>query len=394
MEHPPRAVESPSPASARRAHEPGPLDLLVVQPTPFCNLDCAYCYLPDRANKERISQATLERAFDWVFESGLARGPFTVVWHAGEPMVLPPSFYSAAIDTLERRNTAGVAVAHALQTNATLVDDAWCDFIRERQIRIGVSVDGPAFLHDRTRRTRSGRGTHARVLDGMARLRERGIGFHVISVLTDFALDYPDEIYDFYVEHEIHEVGFNVEEIEGPNDTSTLSGAVSEPRFRRFLSRFFELACRPTYPLRVREFDSMIAALLHGGAADPPPAQENHPFAIVSIDHRGNLTTFSPELLGLSAARYGEFALGNVATESLGDVLRSERYRAIAGDVAAGVAHCRASCDYFPYCGGGAPANKVFENGGFDSTETMFCRLTRQAMLDVVLDKLAPRAHP
>ncbi|HZR84239.1 MAG TPA: cyclophane-forming radical SAM/SPASM peptide maturase GrrM/OscB [Candidatus Binatia bacterium] len=375
----------------RRPGEPGPLDLLVVQPTPFCNLDCDYCYLPDRANKARIAPATLDRLFAWVFESGLARNRFTVVWHAGEPMVLPPAFYAEALAALVRHNGAGVEVAHAFQTNATLVDDAWCDFIAAHGIRIGVSVDGPDFLNDRRRRTRSGRGTHARVVAGMRRLRAHGIPFHVITVLTHASLDYPDEIYDFYVEHGIEEIGFNVEEIEGPNVRSTLAGPDVGARYREFLARFFDLATRRENPLRVREFDSTIAAVLHGGRSDPPPTQESHPFAIVSVDHRGDFTTFSPELLGLASERYGPFALGNVATHSLADAMASPHFAAIARDVAAGIARCRESCAYFPWCGGGAPANKVFENGTFDSTETLFCRLTRRAMLDVVVDKLGPR---
>jgi hypothetical protein len=60
----------------------------------------------------------------------------------------------------------------------------------------------------------------------------------------------------------------------------------------------------------------------------------------------------------------------------------------MAADVAAGVRRCRATCPYFHHCGGGAPANKYFENGSFDSTETLFCRLSHQAVLDVVLDGL------
>jgi uncharacterized protein len=60
-------------------------------------------------------------------------------------------------------------------------------------------------------------------------------------------------------------------------------------------------------------------------------------------------------------------------------------------DIAAGIERCRRTCPYFAFCGGGAPANKYFENGSFDSTETLFCRLSKQAVLDVVLDKLERR---
>ncbi len=64
------------------------------------------------------------------------------------------------------------------------------------------------------------------------------------------------------------------------------------------------------------------------------------------------------------------------------------RFQAIHGDIVAGVRRCEETCSYFSMCGGGAPVNKYFENGSFVSTETLFCRLNRQTLLDVVLDKL------
>src|SRR5579885_1114104 len=91
----------------------GPLDLLVIQPTPFCNLDCSYCYLPDRLSRRRIAGEVLERIFQRVFASGLVRGPFTVIWHAGEPLVLPPEFYHGAFELAGKANQAGVAITHA-----------------------------------------------------------------------------------------------------------------------------------------------------------------------------------------------------------------------------------------------------------------------------------------
>ena len=66
----------------------GPLELLVLQPTPFCNINCSYCYLPDRQSTKRMSPETLRQVFDWVFSSGLVREPFSLLWHAGEPLVI------------------------------------------------------------------------------------------------------------------------------------------------------------------------------------------------------------------------------------------------------------------------------------------------------------------
>jgi len=367
------------------ADQVGPLELLVIQPTPFCNLDCSYCYLPNRLDKRKITLETLEKTFDWVFSSRLVRQPLTLLWHAGEPMVLPAAFYEQATLLLERCNTSGFEVTQSLQTNATLVNDAWCDFIRRRQIQIGVSVDGPDFLNDRHRTTRQGGGTLERVLRGMQLLRDHDIFFDVITVLTSTSLDYPDELFDFYIEHGITNIAFNVEEIEGPHVSSSLAGSGVEARFRRFYSRFMDLALPAD--LQVREFDSARNSISYREQSSTR-TQECKPFGVLNVDCEGNFSTYSPELLGLSSPRLGSFALGNVAQDTLESVLTMPRFLALDDEIRRGVDMCQETCRYFPFCGGGPPGNKYFENGNFATTETLSCRLHKKAAFDVALDKL------
>ena len=365
----------------------GPLELLVIQPTPFCNLDCSYCYLPDRQNKRKITVETLEKTLNWVFSSGLVRQPFTLLWHAGEPMVLPASFYEEATLALERSNVSPFEVTQSLQTNATLVNEAWCDFISRRKIQVGVSVDGPDFLNDRHRTTRKGGGTLDRVLHGMRMLRDHNIEFDVITVLTSASLDYPDELFDFYIEHGVTSVAFNVEEIEGPHVKSSLSGIGMELRFRRFYSRFIDLVLASDPPLRVREFDFARNSISYHQQPNAR-TQECRPFAILNVDYEGNFSTYSPELLGLSSPKHGSFALGNVTQDSLESVLQIPRFCALDDEIRRGVDLCQETCRYFPFCGGGPPGNKFFENGDFATTETLSCRLHKKATFDVALDKL------
>src|SRR5262245_59967679 len=240
----------------------GPLELLVLAPTPFCNLNCSYRYLPDRQSTKKMSPGTLRQALDWVFSSGLAREPFSLLWHAGEPLVMPVDFYEEATALLGRANRGGVRVDHSFQTNATLIDRRWCDFFLRHNVHLGVSVDGPDFLHDRYRRTRQGAGTLDRVLRGIRQLGEHQVPFFALTVLTAESLAYPDELFDFHRTNEIGSIGFNVEEIEGPHITSSLLGAGMRERFRRFFRRFLELACSADPPLVVREFETSTAALL------------------------------------------------------------------------------------------------------------------------------------
>ena len=368
--------------------QPGPLELLVIQPTPFCNIDCSYCYLTDRQSTKQMSAQTLEQTFAWVFSSGLVREPFTLLWHAGEPLVVPLAFYQNAVTLLKRFNSPPVEIHHAVQTNATLIDEAWCRFFIEHDVHPGISVDGPAFLHDRHRRTRQGKGTHDRVLRGIRLLQEFEVPFYVISVLTAESLLYPDELFDFYQEQQISTVAFNVEEIEGPHKTSSLLGMEMQERFRRFFARFMDLALAADPPLPVREFDTSAGALLGPRYSAGARTQENKAWAIVNVDHQGNFSTFSPELLGMSSPRHGSFAFGNVARDSLDSARTLERFQQLEQEISRGVDRCEQTCPYFAFCGGGPPANKFFETGSFDATETLFCRLHKQVCLDVTLSKL------
>jgi uncharacterized protein len=376
-----------------RAVQLGPLDLLVIQPTPFCNLDCDYCYLPNRQSKARIAAQTLRRTFQRVFESDLVGGPFTVVWHAGEPLALPLSFYREAVEIMAECNQHNVPVQHSIQTNGTLINESWCSFIEQHSVRIGVSVDGPDFLHDIHRKTRGGEGTFPRVVRGINLLRHANIPFYVISVLTRDALSFPDELFDFYQAHDILDLAFNIEEIEGPHRNSSLQQSDAYARFTRFLGRFYDLNARSDRAIRLREFDSSISAMMWQGDRDQIASHQTTAMGIISVDVEGNFSTFSPELLGLSSPKYGSFTFGNVASDSFEAALRTEKFRSIAADIARGVELCRQSCAYFDYCGGGAPVNKYFENGRFDSTETLFCRFSKQAVFDVVLKKLEDGPH-
>lgn len=391
------AVENRQQGRAVDPDAPGPLELLVVQPTPFCNINCSYCYLPDRQSTRRITPETLERVFRWIFASGLVRRPFTLLWHAGEPLVLPVGFYESAAEMLRRHNPAEVPVIQSFQTNATLIDPAWCAFLRRPDVHLGVSVDGPAFLHDRHRRTRQGRGTLDRVLRGIHLLHEHDVPFDVITVLTAESLDYPDELFDFYQANGITSVGFNVEEIEGPHLTSSLQRADTPERFRRFLSRFLSLALSADPPLMVREFEASASVVMSSRRCEPGGRiQENKPWAIVNVDCEGHFSTYSPELLGITSPSHGTFALGNVGTVSLESARTSERFQRLEAEIARGIDACRATCAYFPFCGGGPPANKYFENGSFASTETVFCRLHKQVCVDValsILEQAAKREH-
>jgi len=367
------------------------LRLLVLQPTPFCNIDCSYCYLANRKNTARMTLDTLALASQRVFESGLLDRHLDVAWHAGEPLAVPLAWYEDAVALMEERRPSNLDLTHCFQTNGMLLDEAWARFLARSRSRIGLSIDGPADLHDTNRRTRAGHGTHARVMRAARLLQDYGLDFHVITVLTERALEDPDRLFDFYVRNGIREVGFNIEEIEGANGASSLARIGIEARFRQFIKRFFERAWQAPELIKVRELESTIGQLL---SPEPVRDEQNRPFAVLSVSHDGKMSTFSPELLDARHPGYGAFALGHVATHSLSNIESSPQFQQICGEIRRGVEACERSCRYYRWCGGGAPINKLFETGAFDTSETMHCRLTRQIVLDEVLAGLEARTAP
>jgi uncharacterized protein len=364
------------------------IELLVIQPTPFCNIDCRYCYLPDRNSKAVVSSETLSKLFSQVFASGWTGDCLSVVWHAGEPMVLPIEFYREAFCMIDRLKPAELEVAHSFQTNGTLIDKAWCAFFTDRRVGVGVSIDGPKQFHDRHRLTRSGRGTFDRTIAGIRLLRRHEVPFHVISVLSAASMAAPREMFDFYVGEGIERVCFNVEESEGDHVSESFQEAGVEAAYYRFLSEFWRLsAAAPGKITFIREIEHAIGQVIRPSDA-PFRNQLVEPFAVTSMDWAGNVSTFSPELLGLKNAAYQDFLLGNINRDALVDLSHRPNFARMLADIEAGVEMCRERCEYFSVCGGGEPVNKLAENGSFASSETTYCRLIKMRGTDLILDAL------
>jgi len=367
------------------------LRLVVLQPSPFCNINCDYCYLPDRTQTHRMSPETLQRAVAEIFSSDLVAEEVTFVWHAGEPLAVPITWYEEAFALIREAAPAGIKPVHTFQSNGTLINEAWCEFFNRWDAHLGLSIDGPAFVHDAHRKTRKGAGTHAQAMRGARLLHESGRDFHVIAVVTERSLDHADAIFDFFLENGIYRFGFNIDEMEGANATSSLDG-VSADRIEAFFRRMFERQKAEQGRVCIREFDSALHRIMRGRKEEAErfvyENEQVRPFGILSIDWRGNFSTYSPELLGLTLDTYGEFSFGSVHETILSDAVQTPKFQRVLADIQAGVERCRGECEYFDLCGGGAPANKYFENGSFASSATQYCRYAIKVPINLVLQDL------
>jgi uncharacterized protein len=361
------------------------IGMVVVQPTAFCNINCTYCYLPDRNNKHVVAQSTIKRLFEEIFASGWACPEITVVWHAGEPLIVPPAFYREAFEAIEQMRPATVVVKHSFQTNGTLIDAEWCRLFLEWRVGVGVSIDGPRELHDRHRRTRSGKGTFDRTLAGIRCLRANGVPFHVISVLSHDSLSMADKLLEFYLSEGIDQVCFNVEEQEGDHVSDLFKGPDLRARYAAFLRRFWRQARASGRVKFVREIDLALPRLFRP-SSEPVRNIQTEPLAMLNVDSHGNVSSFSPELLGLKNSGYSDFVLGNINRDSLAEILQTCLASTLYRDIQAGVRACERACEYFSVCGGGAPANKLFENGSLSGTTTAYCTLTQMVPTDLIIE--------
>lgn len=363
-----------------------PLELLLLQPTPFCNINCKYCYLPNRSETRRMQPETVLRTIDGLISGGFVdlRKGIDLNWHIGEPLTVPISHYRKLFEAIDVATRERCPVQQSLQTNGTLITQAWCDFFREFKMSIGVSIDGPSFLHDSIRTTRSSSGTHAQVMNGIRLLQLNGISVTCLAVVSRRSLLFPDEIIDFFLANGIRYVGFNREDVVGSNNQSSLTNQDDEA-IRAFMARLYERQQKSGGQLSIREFAAISHWIRENGRNQ---SATSVPMSVVNVDVDGNFSTFSPQLLGQTTREFGSFTLGNVH-QSKGnpfiEALQSEHFQRIYQAISSGVDACRDSCPYFSVCGGGDAANKLYENCNFSSTETAHCRFHIKAPLDALV---------
>lgn len=349
---------------------------LLMQPTTLCNLDCSYCYLPHRAADRRMSAAiagaVAATANDWA--QRVER--FSVVWHGGEPL-------AAGREHLATLMAPFRGVEHHIQTNATLIDDAWCEFILHHKIEVGLSIDGPR-ARTALRVDRAGRPAYDRILRGVEALRRHGIRFAVICVVSDPRPELARELYRYFRELGCYWLGVNIEEREGVNVRDNTRDDAAVRGFWAELTRAW--AADPGIVLREVEWSLHYLGAALRGEEDTVLPRRRDPVPTIGYD--GRVVLFSPELAGFAdAPGYGDFALGNVLTTGLAEIVAgADQPTGWVAEYLTGVERCRHSCPYFGFCGGAHASNRYFELGRFDATETEHCRNTKIRLLEGVLD--------
>ena len=175
---------------------------LLTKPVgPICNLDCKYCFYLEKeklypGEKEwRMSDAMLAEYIRQYIHSQPA-AEINFAWQGGEPTLLGVDFFRKTV-TLQQQFADGKTIFNAVQTNGTLLDDEWCEFLVQNKFLVGLSVDGPAELHDLYRVDKRQQPTFGAVMRGLELLKKHGVDFNTLTVVNRANSRQPVEIYRF-----------------------------------------------------------------------------------------------------------------------------------------------------------------------------------------------------
>lgn len=151
-----------------------------------CNINCSYCYMYNMGNEahkivpqKQANDQVWASVGDFIVCESAIRDPryVRIVFHGGEPMLIKPKIFERRMAALWEKLSEGLTprqlerVDLSIQTNGTMVTPEWMDLLVRWNISTGISLDGPAQVHDRRRKDKKGEGTFDRVLEGIASLR-------------------------------------------------------------------------------------------------------------------------------------------------------------------------------------------------------------------------------
>lgn len=167
----------------------------------ICNLGCEYCFFlkkealyPD--SDFMMSDAVLE-SFTRQYIEAQAVPEVTFSWQGGEPTMMGLDFFKRAISFQNKYLKPGMRISNNIQTNGTLLDDTLCKFFKENSFLVGLSLDGPADLHNPCRIDKGGNPTFDRVMDGVALLQKHGVDFNILTCVNAANAEHPLEVYRF-----------------------------------------------------------------------------------------------------------------------------------------------------------------------------------------------------
>lgn len=353
-----------------------PLYVLAKPVGASCNLRCKYCYYLEKAHLYRnaparvMSDELLERFVqEYIQAQTMSQVLFT--WHGGEPLMRPLSFYRKAV-ALQEKYAFGRQIDNTIQTNGTLLTDEWCEFFKEHNWLVGISIDGPQEFHDEYRRTASDKPSWQKVMRGIRLLRKHGVEWNAMAVVNDFNAGYPLEFYHFFKEMGAKYIQFApvVERMAAHSDGRHLATlvdqecpvadfSVSPAQWGDFLCAIFDEWVRhdvgQTY---VEIFDCTLANWVGERPGICVYAKE--------CGHAG-VMEFNGDVYSCDHFVFPEYKLGNIRDRTLVEMLYGEQQRQFSCLKHASLPKQCKECEWEFACHGECPKNR-FVNDRYGNT--------------------------
>ncbi len=344
-----------------------------------CNLHCEYCFYlekqelyPEKAGVDfRMSDAVLSEYIRQYMDKPEPQVSF--VWQGGEPTLLGLDFFRKAIRLQSQYNSEGKIVNNSLQTNAIKLNDEWARFLKKNSFLVGVSLDGPKFIHDRYRIYKSGNGTFDGVMRGIHFLVKHNVDYNILCSVNRVNADHPIEVYEFLK----RQSGTNffqfipIVEPLASSDSIVTAFSVRPEQYGSFLVKIFDHWVRHDIgKVSVQIFDIVFnhfmglppSVCLFDETCGNGPALE-HNGDLYSCDHFVDKDHF----------------LGNFMDHTMQEMVDSEPQRSFGQSKKTDLpAYCIMQCPVKELCQGGCPKNRFISTPDGTSGLNYLCAAYRQ----------------
>jgi len=338
------------------ATDPSGFQVFAKPGGPICNLDCRYCYYLEKADlypevrSFRMSHALLEEYIVQHVEAATGE-VIRFSWHGGEPTLLGLDYFRTIASLQRRHLPPGKRISNGLVTNGILVDEGWCRFLAAEGYAVGISLDGPAELHDRYRVTKGRKPTHQQVVRAFRLLRQHRVPCDVLCVVHAANARYPREVYRFFKDIGATYVGFlPLVERRGDPPSGVGDATVPADALGSFLCTVFDEWVRNDIGrIMIQNFDEAARPLR--GLDHSLCVYRETCGDVPVLEHNGDL---------FSCDHFvdGKHLLGNIQRSRLGELLRDAKLLRFGREKRDLLPRYCRECAVLPMCNGGCPKDR------------------------------------
>jgi uncharacterized protein len=269
-------------------------------------------------------------------------------WQGGEPTLMGLDFFKKVIELQKKYGERGAQVSNGLQTNTTLIDDAFAKHLAEFNFLVGVSIDGPAEIHDHYRKYGDGRGAHADVMKGLDRLKDNNVEYNVLTLVSQSNVAKPALIYNYLKDMGVFFHQY-IECVEFDSTGKLMPFAINWKEWGDFLCGIYdEWIKEDTRNVSVRLFDSIITMMVEGTPNVCAMSRDCRQYLVVE---------YNGDVYPCDFFVQADMKLGNIMENSWEEMLESPIYIDFGKRKSCWNEKCD-ECEYLNYCAGCCPKNR------------------------------------